>query len=184
MKIITDYIAVSERVMDDEELQLILDFCTAATAWRPSRVGTRGTVDTSTRNCSSLIGGRSEFGIPESVWAPIDKVLLNAFSRAVSQYIIKHPDLFVETDTGYELLRYEVGGFYSWHTDHFEQHPRSLSALLFLNDDFTGGELEFDDLTIKPQRGHVALFPSNFMFRHRVTPVEAGTRYTCVTWFK
>lgn len=177
MKALRDYVVVSGRVLDDEELRLVLDFCTAKADWRPSRVGLRGAIDTAIRNCSTF----SVPGTPEC--AAVDRVLFNAFHRAMPEYAAQHPDLYLDADTGYELLRYEVGGYYSWHVDHFEKHPRSLSALLFLNDDFKGGLLEFEEVTIQPEKGRVAIFPSNFMFRHRVTAVEEGTRYACVTWF-
>jgi predicted 2-oxoglutarate/Fe(II)-dependent dioxygenase YbiX len=28
------------------------------------------------------------------------------------------------------------------------------------------------------------LFPSNYLYPHRITPVTQGTRYSIVTWFQ
>lgn len=177
MKTLHDYILVTEKAASDEELKTLLGFCVEQAAWKPSRIGLRGVADTSTRHCHTFVVPAT----PE--FAQIDRLLFGIFHRAVPEYANRHPELYLDADTGYELLKYEPGGFYSWHVDHFDRHPRSLSALLFLNDDFKGGDLEFEGLTVRPAPGRVAIFPSNFMFKHRVTTVEEGTRYACVTWF-
>jgi PKHD-type hydroxylase len=62
---------------------------------------------------------------------------------------------------------------------------RKLSVVILLNDKdkYTGGNLELDHLE-KPQNfnkaGDAVFFPSSL--KHRVTPVETGTRYSLVCW--
>ena len=56
------------------------------------------------------------------------------------------------------------------------------SVLLFLNDDFKGGDFIISDITYKTKKGSAIVFPSNFMFPHEVKLVEKGTRYSIVTW--
>ena len=88
-----------------------------------------------------------------------------------------------------DLLKYEVGGFYTLHSDHHASMPRTLSVVLFLNNDYEGGELNFHDpltnkiyQTIKPSPGRLVMWPSNFMYPHSVSPVTKGTRYAIVSW--
>jgi hypothetical protein len=58
-----------------------------------------------------------------------------------------------------------------------------LSILTLINDDFEGGEfLMFDDREIKFKKGDVMVFPSNFLYPHRVSNVTKGTRYTTISW--
>lgn len=58
-----------------------------------------------------------------------------------------------------------------------------LSVLGSLNDDYTGGELVFfGDQTIKFGKGDLLIFPSNFLYPHRVEPVTSGTRWSYVSW--
>lgn len=58
-----------------------------------------------------------------------------------------------------------------------------LTALGVLNDDYEGGEfVMFEDTVIELKKGSVMVFPSNFLFPHRVDPVSKGVRYTFVTW--
>ncbi len=87
------------------------------------------------------------------------------------------------------LLRYTKGGHYKFHVDHGLSIPRSLSFILLLNNDYEGGELQFKEvnsdeiITIENKPGRVIIWPSNFMYRHRVKPVTKGTRYSVVCWY-
>jgi len=89
-----------------------------------------------------------------------------------------------------EALKYEVGGHYVPHVDHGAKVPRTVSSILFLNNDYEGGEINFHDpcdynkiyKTIKPAPGRCLLWPSNFIYPHSVSPVTKGTRYVIVSW--
>jgi hypothetical protein len=59
----------------------------------------------------------------------------------------------------------------------------TMTALGLLNDDFRGGELVFFGDTIIPfKSGEILVFPSCFLFPHRVDPVVEGIRYSFVSW--
>lgn len=98
-----------------------------------------------------------------------------------------------------QLLHYKKGGHYKPHID--SEAPwkapngdilwkkcmdRDLSTILFLNDDFEGGDLVFPDLriVIRPEPGLLLCFPSSAWYRHGVEPVISGDRYTMVTWMR
>ena len=87
---------------------------------------------------------------------------------------------------GYSLLKYSGGQEYKSHYDGTTDIGRIISAIVYLNDDFEGGELEFPnfELKIKPQAGMLVLFPSNFAYSHIAHPVTEGTKYALVTWIK
>lgn len=84
-----------------------------------------------------------------------------------------------------------VNGKYEWHHDVWwtnpRAHDRKLSVVIQLSDPFnyTGGDFEFCESegfnaqTFKT-RGSVLVFPS--FFRHRVTSVTSGLRYSLVSW--
>jgi len=97
--------------------------------------------------------------------------------------------LRVTKDTGYQLLRYEPGQHFLMHVDQVQGHPqwgqRVLSAVLYLNEDYEGGELHFprQGLKISPSAGEVVLFPSSFAFPHESCDVTRGVKYGVVTWF-
>ena len=86
----------------------------------------------------------------------------------------------------YQLLKYSGGEEYKAHYDGGTLSKRSISALVYLNSDFVGGELEFPNfkVKIKPEPGMLILFPSNFAYRHIAHPVTEGTKYALVTWLR
>jgi hypothetical protein len=87
---------------------------------------------------------------------------------------------------GYSVLRYDIGEHYKTHYDSTTRIGRVISAICYLNDDYEGGELEFINfgVKIKPERGMLVLFPSNFAYRHTAHPVTKGSKYAIVTWLK
>ena len=83
-----------------------------------------------------------------------------------------------------QLLRY--GSEQKFH-DHVDDHPfftRRLSLTYYLNDDYEGGDVEFKrhNLRFKANKNQLLLFPSNFLYPHRVDMVTKGTRYSYVSW--
>ena len=87
---------------------------------------------------------------------------------------------------GYNLLKYRGGEEYKAHYDGGTAMARAVSALVYLNNDYKGGELEFTHfgVKIKPQPGMLILFPSNFAYTHVAHPVIEGTKYALVTWIR
>jgi hypothetical protein len=58
-----------------------------------------------------------------------------------------------------------------------------LTVLTMLNDDYEGGELVFfEDVIYKQKQGSTIIFPSNFLYPHRVDPVLKGVRYSFANW--
>lgn len=86
----------------------------------------------------------------------------------------------------YIFLKYEKSNKFDWHIDDGNKFPRTVSVSAYLNDDYTGGEIEFKHFGIsyKPQKGDVIVFGSSFSYLHRVTPVTSGTRYAVVNWYR
>jgi predicted 2-oxoglutarate/Fe(II)-dependent dioxygenase YbiX len=58
-----------------------------------------------------------------------------------------------------------------------------LSVLGILNDNYKGGEfIMFGDKEIKLTKGDILIFPSIFLYPHKVEPVIKGTRYSFISW--
>lgn len=84
----------------------------------------------------------------------------------------------------YALLRYKEGEQYKSHYDGGTGSSRCISVLIYINDDYEGGEIEFPHFKtkIKPKAGTLVLFPSNYAYSHIAHPVLDGTKYVIVTW--
>lgn len=86
--------------------------------------------------------------------------------------------------------KYETGTEMHLHCDHisdiFDGRIKgipTLTVLGSLNDDYTGGDLiMFEDEIIELNKGDIIVFPSNFMYPHKVGEVTSGTRYSYVSW--
>jgi predicted 2-oxoglutarate/Fe(II)-dependent dioxygenase YbiX len=71
---------------------------------------------------------------------------------------------------------------YSYVTDDSKPVRPYLTAILYLNDDYVGGEIAFpnDSLSIKPKSGSVVIFKSDTL--HEVKPILSGNRYMTQTY--
>jgi predicted 2-oxoglutarate/Fe(II)-dependent dioxygenase YbiX len=86
--------------------------------------------------------------------------------------------------------RYNTNTLMKSHHDHihslFDGERKgipTLSIVGLLNDNYEGGNFRFfKDYEIELQQGDILIFPSIFIFPHRVDKVTKGTRYSFVSW--
>ncbi|WP_251358451.1 2OG-Fe(II) oxygenase [Kangiella sp. TOML190] len=93
-----------------------------------------------------------------------------------------------------QALIYSKGGFYDYHADseNWDKHQkqwvksanRDYSLLIYLNDDFDGGELTFPNfqMRLKPRKGMLLCFPSDHRYLHKAELTTQGHRYVIVSW--
>lgn len=96
------------------------------------------------------------------------------------------------------LPNLEAGGFLVYQRlyegteliSHFDQYSDKLvqyAAVLYLNDDYSGGELFFPklNLEVKPEPGSLVIFPGTELYEHGVRPVKEGPiRYVIPVFIK
>jgi SM-20-related protein len=127
---------------------------------------------------------------------PLAASVHDTFSR-LTPLLSAHFDLALSTYEEPQYLRYGPGAFFSVHRDRpradgTETSDRKVSVVLFLNNDFDGGELTFYGLIDDPAFAEVGLpcdaipglalaFRSSAL--HEVTRVTRGERCTIVTWY-
>ena len=92
------------------------------------------------------------------------------------------------------IIEYQVGDILKLHTDNIEYidgelfynaststgHLRQISSVLYLNDTYTGGEIDFPNLSIKmkPKAGTLIAFPSqDQIFLHQVLEITSGKKW-------
>lgn len=129
--------------------------------------------------------------------APIAEKLVSLVDASVIGFINPFYSVKVRDAEAPHILHYGTGGHYTAHVDAETLYKddagldlweksldRDLSVVIFLNEDFTGGELVFPalDLVVRPEAGLLVCFPSDHNYIHGVNPVTSGHRYTLVTW--
>ena len=179
------YIRVYDNILTHKECKLILDEYAESKDWYDAMVG-GGVKKDNVRKCEiAHISLKEVISKNEEIRRKIDTLVFDKAGGAASQYIQEFPHCNISTDSGYDLLRYNEGGFYTIHTDNYKDRPRTVAMSLMLNDDYDGGEIAFFEREhiIKPSAGSAVIFPANFMYPHEIMPVLAGTRYAIITWF-
>lgn len=109
-------------------------------------------------------------------------------------YIKPKHNTIVKSIENPQLLSYGPGGKYDKHNDSMDYVDGKLKKVVqrdwtmiwYLNEEYTGGELEFCQFQIqfKPKAGDIIIFPSYSEFEHAVIPVTSGKRMCLVTWIE
>jgi Rps23 Pro-64 3,4-dihydroxylase Tpa1-like proline 4-hydroxylase len=104
-----------------------------------------------------------------------DNIILTNFVKKYSKKFIDGRDLYVTENL---VALYEEGSFMKAHVD-APDDVEFVSTVIYLNDDYTGGELSFPQVskgyTYVPQKYELIYFPTPFL--HGVKPVKSGKRY-------
>ena len=128
----------------------------------------------------------------DEFWIRKDNVYYEEVKKCYAEVAKKYgedfADFTVNHTTDFRINRYGEGHFMSRHVDnihhsHGQQwgYPQ-VSALLFLNDDYEGGQFQVSNAIFNPSWGSALIFPSNFMFPHSVDKITKGTRWSIVSW--
>jgi len=84
----------------------------------------------------------------------------------------------------FNFVKYEgEGKHFNIHADHGPAYNATVSAVIYINDDYEGGEIQFprlDGYTLTPKVGDIAVFPSNYIYEHASLPMKSGTKYCVV----
>lgn len=148
---------------------------------------TIGGLDKDIRNCVSrtLLKPKS-FG-----QRIISNYVQSIFYQIANTYSNQHGNFTVNKISQLDLLKYESNKYkagYDFHHDFGESvTERHISISVNLNNSFKGGEFVFDTRDGNFEQyvqntGDAIVFPSNFMFPHKVNKITEGTRYALIGW--
>ena len=183
---LSDYIKVYHNHIDDDICKQTLDELNAA-VWHEH------TFDDYDNKTKIQLSGNQELSTSYDNVSTKD-VLMKQIWEGLNQYIIKDFHFsWLDGWNGFTPLRfnqYKENKKMAEHCDHIiinEAGTRKgipvLSIVGSLNDDYEGGEfIMFQDEEIKLKQGDLMIFPSVFLYPHRVEPVTKGVRNTFVSW--
>jgi hypothetical protein len=126
------------------------------------------------------------FPYPGSVF---DTTLSNLFFKycdPIEKDYIRTYNSIIDWHDSYGILKYGKGQKFINHIDDSPAATRRISTVYYINDNYSGGEINFPrfGIKLKPQANQMILFPSSFIYNHSVNPVEDGTRYAIVSWLR
>ena len=79
-----------------------------------------------------------------------------------------------------QVVKWPPGSKMAPHVD--DSLNDKFAAIVYLNDNYIGGETVFDELTIFPEKGKLVIF-ENSKLQHSVSEIVSGVRYTLALWF-
>lgn len=117
------------------------------------------------------------------------------FVRAINLRIAAATGTSVECGEPLQVLRYGLDQEYRPHFDAIEgmANPRVLTAIIWLNEDYSGGETRFEDLGLseRGRTGDLLMFANTQpdgspdpRVRHSGAPVTAGVKYLASRWIR
>jgi hypothetical protein len=165
---------------------------------------TQSTVFTNDDSGNSILDAsyRTSWGTGIEPGSGLEQKIHSAMDRGLVEYrkrLVEYHEMFqywpvpfsTETFCGREdiqVLQYSPGQEYVFHHDQSDYinnsaYYRTLSTILYLNDDFDGGGTAFPHKTFKPKAGHALFFPSNWCYPHSGQKVISGSKRVAVTWW-
>lgn len=175
----TESIRQIPHFFSEQECREIIDFSEARNDYQKSMIldeAGLAKVD-DTRTSYSINLSPAELGLYESL-------------RTRTADLLKVPKSHIE---GLQCVRYAEGQQFYPHWDSNEKLNRRHTLLVYLNDDFTGGETYFPELMLKvtPERGKALHFLNEDIdgniiqySLHAGLPVKRGIKYACNIWVK
>lgn len=136
------------------------------------------------------IFGQRKFSNPEKYEASSDDLryiynTLTSTLAAAGAHYAKYVGVPMGVQAPISISKYYSGSGMGPHTD--AGPIAHLSAVLYLNDDYDGGELAFPnhDIVVKPSAGSIIMFPSVEPYVHDPRNVVSGEKYIAPSfWFK
>jgi prolyl 4-hydroxylase len=129
----------------------------------------------------------------------------NALIKSVSEKVAKLTNIPIENQEPLQVVKYESGGFFNPHYDACDgdanfckrlnglSGARRITLLIYLNDEFTGGETIFPNVpyTAIPKKGKAVMFTGTNdkdqiieESYHGGNPVKSGVKWVCNKWIR
>lgn len=114
-----------------------------------------------------------------------DADLANMFWERVSPFVSPTEDGWIPTSVkpDFRFYKYAPGQKFNRHIDgrvkHSDTMESRLTLMVYLNDDFNGGETEFNNFTVIPKAGTALVFAHEM--KHKGCEVLSGIKYALRT---
>ena len=171
---IDKYVIMIKDIIDQEEADFLIDMAKGATdeEWDAYRKSLGEEAD----SVNAAYGDWKK----QMLWLELNpnlferaKDLVESINKRCIYLINDHYQTDYILDPLYNIYKFREGDFMKEHHDSGLSPDIKLGVVLYLNDDFEGGELEFGNLPIKvkPKAGMLAVIPGGEKYKHRVNKV-------------
>ena len=154
--------------------------------WREAQVTNSTQPIKSARNCSDFKYKSKDLGPINNENIELIKMhqeIYNILKLCIDDYA-KYWGINVVYYEAFNFVKYDgPGQQFKIHADHGPAYNTTVSAVIYLNDDYEGGEIYFprlDKLNYKPTTGDIVIFPSNYIYEHASNDIINGIKYSVV----
>jgi predicted 2-oxoglutarate/Fe(II)-dependent dioxygenase YbiX len=154
--------------------------------WQGAMVTNSAEADISARNALDFKFGSKDLGPRNEQNAELldmHEAVFRPMYNCVSDYG-RYWGVGMQSFEAFNFVKYEgAGTHFKIHADHGPTYVTTVSIVIYLNDDYEGGEIYFprmDGLKIKPQAGDIVVFPSIYIYEHASEDMISGTKYAVV----
>lgn len=134
-----------------------------------------------------------DFNITYEADPQLVQVMMDQLWHQIKRYIDELKMPFFEGWNGYTQIgfnKYDVGKAMKLHHDGIKsifdgerKGDPTITIVGVLNDDYEGGQFVVcDKVEVPLKQGDIIMFPSTFLYPHKVLPVTRGSRYSFVSW--
>jgi hypothetical protein len=115
----------------------------------------------------------------------LSNIFFENFTPIENDYALSY-GIASEWHDSYGILKYGKDQKFTNHIDDHPSYHRRISTVYYLNNNYTGGEINFPrfNITFKPKANQMIVFPSTYVYNHSVSPVTEGERYAVVSWMR
>ena len=154
--------------------------------WNMAKVTTSAEADLEARNAqdfkisSNNLGPRNE---ENAALYDMHEAVFQAVHKCADDYG-RYWGIGIQSYEAFNFVKYDgPGTHFKIHADHGPTYVCTVSVVVYLNDDYEGGEIWFprmDGLVIKPKPGDIVVFPSTYIYEHASQPMVSGIKYSVV----
>jgi hypothetical protein len=83
----------------------------------------------------------------------------------------------------FEIVKWPKNSYQDWHQDGKINTNNNFTGIIYLNDNYEGGETVIEDQIVAPAIGKFIFFQGSKL-THKVNEIVFGSRYTIPCWFK
>jgi prolyl 4-hydroxylase len=140
------------------------------------------------------IGGEIRTPLRTSDGSTMHWLIEDPATHALNRRLASFSGTDVDQGEPLHILRYRPGQEYRPHIDWLvDENPRILTALVYLNEEYAGGETEFvkTGLRVRGRKGDVLIFRSqsrdggmDALSEHAGLPVTSGRKYLASRWIR
>lgn len=132
-----------------------------------------------------------------SYMLPVEQYIgyVKSYCHIINECFEKYSDKYEELkgiplqNTYFNIQKTMPGeGYHVWHSENTGPSAtrRVLGSMLYLNDDFEGGETEFlyQSRRVTPKTGRVVIWPAHFTHVHRGNPPLSNEKFIATGWIE